>query len=250
MLKTTIGQIMVNDALPAELRDYTRALDSKGSAALMQIIAQNHPEKYKDISKKLFDIGRDVSYNSGGFSFGLKDLRESAHSVGAKAKLQTAIDVIMRNSKLDENTRNSSIVDLLNNAQSGMEKGIFDDSLREGNQLARQIQSGSRGKPMNLKSLRGGDLLYTDHHDNAIPIPVFSSYSKGLNPAEYFAGAFGARKGVADTKFATMDAGFFSKQLNQIGHRMVVGADTFSINAVDQIADENGAHHTVIRFGR
>jgi len=35
-----------------------------------------------------------------------------------------------------------------------------------------------------------------------------------------------------------------------VNHRMVVGADTFSINAVDNIADENGAHHTVIRFGR
>jgi hypothetical protein len=35
-----------------------------------------------------------------------------------------------------------------------------------------------------------------------------------------------------------------------VAHRMVVGADTFTINAVDNIADENGAHHTVIRFGR
>ena len=35
-----------------------------------------------------------------------------------------------------------------------------------------------------------------------------------------------------------------------VNHRMVVGADTFTINAVDNIADENGAHHTVIRFGR
>ena len=35
-----------------------------------------------------------------------------------------------------------------------------------------------------------------------------------------------------------------------VGHRMVVGADTFTINGVDNIADENGAHHTVIRFGR
>ena len=34
------------------------------------------------------------------------------------------------------------------------------------------------------------------------------------------------------------------------GHRMVVGADTFTINGVDNISDENGAHHTVIRFGR
>jgi hypothetical protein len=35
-----------------------------------------------------------------------------------------------------------------------------------------------------------------------------------------------------------------------INHRMVFGVDTFTINAVDQISDENGAHHTVIRFGR
>ena len=35
-----------------------------------------------------------------------------------------------------------------------------------------------------------------------------------------------------------------------VGHKMVVGADTFTINAIDNIADENGAHHTVIRFGR
>lgn len=35
-----------------------------------------------------------------------------------------------------------------------------------------------------------------------------------------------------------------------VGHRMVVGSDTFTINGVDNIADENGAHHTVIRFGR
>ncbi len=33
-------------------------------------------------------------------------------------------------------------------------------------------------------------------------------------------------------------------------HRMVYGADTFQINSVDQISDENGAHHTVIKFGR
>ena len=35
-----------------------------------------------------------------------------------------------------------------------------------------------------------------------------------------------------------------------VAHRMVVGAETFTINAVDNISDENGAHHTLIRFGR
>ena len=35
-----------------------------------------------------------------------------------------------------------------------------------------------------------------------------------------------------------------------VNHKMVVGADTFTINSIDNIKDENGDHHTVIRFGR
>lgn len=35
-----------------------------------------------------------------------------------------------------------------------------------------------------------------------------------------------------------------------VNHKMVVGADTFTINAIDQLKDENGDHHTVIKFGR
>ena len=35
-----------------------------------------------------------------------------------------------------------------------------------------------------------------------------------------------------------------------VSHKMVYGADTFTVNGVDNISDENGAHHTVIRFGR
>lgn len=35
-----------------------------------------------------------------------------------------------------------------------------------------------------------------------------------------------------------------------VNHKMVVGADTFTINAIDNLKDENGDHHTVIRFGR
>ena len=92
MLKTTIGQIMVNDALPEELKDYSRTLDSKASTALMQSLAEKHPDKYKEVAKKLYDVGREVSYSSGGFSFGLKDLREPKSSIEAKMKLRAAIE--------------------------------------------------------------------------------------------------------------------------------------------------------------
>ena len=35
-----------------------------------------------------------------------------------------------------------------------------------------------------------------------------------------------------------------------VNHKMVSGSSTFTVNSVDQIADENGAHQTVVRFGR
>lgn len=51
-----------------------------------------------------------------------------------------------------------------------------------------------------------------------------------------------------------IDAGRFITQgpatTITVSHKMVVGADTFTVNGVDNISDENGAHHTVIRFGR
>ena len=107
---------------------------------------------------------------------------------------------------------------------SSQGKQIYDESLAEENPLAYQVLSGSRGNPMNLASLRGSDLLYTDHHDKVLPVPILRSYSQGLSPLEYWAGAYGARKGVMDTKFATQDAGFLSKQLNQIVHRALITA--------------------------
>jgi DNA-directed RNA polymerase subunit beta' len=224
MLRTTVGQLLVNEALPEEFRDYSRTLDAKATASLMNSIAQKYPERYRDISKAFSDIGRESAYTSGGFSVGLEDLRESKKAKDFKANLRLKIEQISNNND-DEKSKNGKVVSLLSESQSPMEKEIYDEALKDNNQFARQIQSGSRGKPVNLKSLRGADLLYNDHHDNPIPIPVLSSYSSGLNPAEYFAGSFGARKGVTDNKFATMDAGFFSKQLNQIGHRMIITSD-------------------------
>jgi len=104
-------------------------------------------------------------------------------------------------------------------------KDILAQADKDKNPLALQVLSGTRGKPMNLTSLLGSDLLYSDHRDEVIPIPVLRSYSEGMSPEEYWAGTYGARRGIIATKFATQEAGFLSKQLNQAGHRLVVVDD-------------------------
>ncbi len=221
-METTVGQLMVNRVLPKGLRDYNRVLDKKGITALLYDVAIKHPESYREISHQLSSIGWHAAYTTGGNSFGLEHMRRTKNAISARRKLQANLDQIMDNDSLTDERRNQEIIKAVGRLAATQQQDIYEESLAEENPLAYQVLSGSRGNPMNLASLRGSDLLYTDHRGKVLPIPVLRSYSQGLSPVEYWAGAYGARKGVMDTKFATQDAGFLSKQLNQIVHRSLI----------------------------
>jgi DNA-directed RNA polymerase subunit beta' len=121
-----------------------------------------------------------------------------------------------------EQMKQDKIIEATAKEHERLTKEVLDDAKQRNNPIADQVISGARGSPANLKRLIGGDLLYVDHRDNVVPFPVQSSYAEGLKPAEYWAGTYGARKGLIDVKFATQDAGFFAKQLNQLAHRLMV----------------------------
>lgn len=221
MLKTTLGQLLINEALPEDLRNYERVLDKKGIKVLFQEIAEKHPEQYRVIAKKLSDIGRSSAFTSGGYSFGLNALRQSTSAKQMRLLLDRELREIYA-SKLPDNEKEQKIIDTVSRYQKTLADNVMSESQAELNPLAMQVTSGSRGNKFNLNSLRGADLLYTDHRGRVLPIPVTRSYAMGLRPHEYFAGAFGARKGVIDLKAATQDAGFFAKQLVQAAHRLLV----------------------------
>jgi len=225
MLKTTIGQLLVNEALPKEMRDYTRTLDGKGVKKLLREIAEKDPDKYREISKKLADVGRDAAYTTGGQSFSIEHLRPTKSVLASRQRLNRRIREIMSKDNWDEDKKEAKIIEATAAEHEKLLDGVYADAKELGNPLADQVASGARGNKMTLKRLIGGDMLYVDHHDHTIPFPVQQSYGEGLDPASYWAGTYGARKGIIDEKFATMDVGYFSKQLNQLTHRLMVLAD-------------------------
>lgn len=221
-METTVGQLLINDALPEDMRDHTRVLDKKGMKRLFEELARKHPDKYRQVSKDLSDIGWRAAQETGGYSFSLAHMSKAKAAKQIRDRLRTKLNEILADDKLDDKQRAALIVRHIGQASKDQQEQVYEESLAEGNPLAFQVQSGSRGNKMNLSSLRGSDMLYADHRDEPIPVPVLRSYAEGLTPAEYWAGTYGARKGVMATKFATQDAGFLSKQLNQISHRLVV----------------------------
>jgi len=221
MIRTTIGQVLVNDALPQDMRDYTRIMDSKTISKVLRELIEKHPEQYRDVAKKLSDVGRDVAYTGGSQSFGLEHLRPTPSVYLSRQRLNAVIRSTLAGPGTDAE-KQRHIIAASTAEHERQTKEILAEAKERGNPLADQVVSGARGNPAQLKSLIAGDHVYVDHRENPIPFPVQTSFSEGLPPAEFWAGTYGARKGTIDTKFATQDAGYFAKQLNQLTHRLMV----------------------------
>jgi len=195
-MKATVGQLLVNDALPEDMRDYQMVLDKKGVRNLMADLARKHPEDYREVSHKLSQIGWRSAQESGGYSFGLEHMLKSKTGRETRQRIQKKINEILADDRLTDEQREQLILKHIGKEREAMQSGIFDEARAAKNPLAMQVLGSGRGNPMNLSSLLGSDLLYTDQRDRLIPIPVLRSYSEGLSPAEYWAGTYGARKGV------------------------------------------------------
>lgn len=223
MLKTTLGRLLVNDALPEDMRDYSGAmvLDKKGISKLLQEVAERYPERYRDVSHKLAQIGQETAYHTGGFSFGIDDLKITPAAAAIREQLRQKVDNIYA-SKLPDAEKKKQLVAAMQERTKEFEDTLFAEMSANKNPLAMQVVSGARGNPGNVRSIVGGDLLYEDQNGKPIPLPILHGYAQGLRPVEHWASTFGTRKGVIEEKLSTADAGYLSKQLNQVTHRLLV----------------------------
>lgn len=221
-METTAGQLLINSLLPSDLRNYDRVLNKSELSKLLQDVAKKYPERYEQIVSGMTRLGGKIVRRTGGLSFGIDDLLPTPSVIESRLKIKAEVRKILADPERTQGQKRTAIADFLNGMQKEVEDNVYRESLEEQNPLAHQVLSGARGSKTNLKTLRAGDLLYVDNRERPIPIPIDRSYSEGLSPAQYFAATYGARKGVLDNKLATADSGFFSKQLNQAVHRLLV----------------------------
>lgn len=221
---TSMGSLLLDHALPEELRKKSYMLDAKGIQDLMREVAEKNPDKYREILQNLSKVGREASWNEG-VSVSLSALSRSKAKERVLADARVRIQSLIDNDTLTPKQKNQHIVETLSPLTSQLQDAVLDEAKNENNPFFLQVASGSRGKKSDLNSIRGADLLVSDHNDEPIPIPIFSSYAEGLDPVEYWAGLYGQRKGQIGTKFAVADAGYTGKKLVNAAHRLVITRD-------------------------
>lgn len=224
MIQASAGQILMNQDLPEDLRDHTRVLDKKGVETLFRSVAEKHPEKYKNILHAFMKHGADFAGTSG-VSVSLRHLVRGPRVTAAITKLKAENQVDIDDDAITDKERDARIVARTSAAYAGVEAANMADQKESGSPLYTQVISGGRGNPAQLNQITGAELLVADHRNQMTPMPVYSSYADGLDPAEYWASSYGTRRGIVSVKFATPKAGFLGKQLSLAAHRQVVNRE-------------------------
>ena len=208
----TIGQVLVNEILPPELRDYTKVMDSGALESTLSQVIEKYPEQYRDISAKLMRLGNRTSVESG-VTLRLSDTLPTFDRSIVYKMLDEQEDKIRNEKGLTDKERAVLLDKLYSDTTSLMFDSAYDTALKKGNPFALQVKSKARGNKAQLGALMASPGVYTDTKGNPVPMFIRHSYADGLSPAELWAGAYGARNGVVAGKQATRKGGELGKLL-------------------------------------
>lgn len=217
---TTAGSLLVNQALPEDLRSDTLRIDKKSITKLLETVAARYPDKYPEVLMDLTRLGARVASETGASVSGFA-LQDTPERLLLAKELNDKIQVLRGTVKNDAEFE-KQVVALGAEYHKKFQDAAMQAGERSQDPMYEQVISGARGNPVQYSSMRGADVIVSDHMGNAVPIAITNNYSTGLTPAEYFASLYGTRKGLIDTKFAVGEAGFFAKKLANSLHRLVV----------------------------
>lgn len=231
MLETTVGKILVNSILPPDIRT-DEPINNKKMKEILRNIAEKYPDRYADISSKLLNLGAEIAYITGGPPVRFSDFRPSSAAYRLRKQIENEIKNVLIDQSIDEKTKKDKIIDITQKYDQLMLDTVLKELQEQNNPFYDYSQAGIRGNKLQIRRIFSGDMLYVDHRGRPIPIPVLKSYSEGLDPAEYWAANYGARKGWVDTNLGTAKAGYLSKQLANAAQNLIVIADDAPVDFV------------------
>ena len=219
---TTIGQIIVNDALPEKYRDYNRIMDKDNADEVLRQIAENDPEQYGDASRKLNIAGSQASFNEGA-TLRLRDLAEVTPNRKDVFKyISQQEDEIDDNDELSPKEKKALKEELYSTASNTLSEDTYKKALSKDNPFALQVKSRARGSKGQLSGVLSTPGTYSNHKGEMVPVFIKRSYAEGLRPEEYWAAAYGGRVGVISTKTSTAKGGYLGKLISSAAIENVV----------------------------
>jgi DNA-directed RNA polymerase subunit beta' len=228
LVETTVGRVLFNQIMPAELQFVNRALD-KGS--VKDLVADVYEICGEEVTTRVADLIKDIGFEfatRSGYSIAVSDVRvprEKADIVTQALQEAERVERDYRRGLLTEQEQNEHIIEIWQRTTNQV-ADVVRRSMDPNGNLATMANSGATkggfGPISQMAGMRG---LMADPSGRIIPLPIRSNFREGLTAIEYFISTHGARKGLADTALRTADAGYLTRRLVDIAQDMITNED-------------------------
>ncbi len=237
MVDTTVGRILFNQLVPAEVGYINELLKKK---TLRDIIGK--VLKTSDVARtaQFLDAIKDLGYQmafQGGLSFNLGDVivpKEKQSLVDAGYDEVESIQSSFNMGLLTNNERYNQIIDVWTKTNNNLTR-IVENQISKDNQgfnpVYMMLDSGARGSKEQIRQLCGMRGLMAKPQKSGstgpeiIENPILANFKEGLSVLEYFISTHGARKGLADTALKTADAGYLTRRLVDVSHDVIINEE-------------------------
>ena len=228
MIDTTVGRVLFNRILPAEVQYMNIVLEKTG---VKDLIAEVYDLCGEDTTTEVADAIKDIGFEyamKSGTTIAVADITIPPEKYEIIEKSQTEVDKINRDYRrglLKEEERDKLTIDVWKETTEEVGKAVRAAMDPNGNLSTMASSGATKGGFGPISQLAGMRGLMADPAGRIIRLPIQSNFREGLTALEYFISTHGARKGLADTALRTEDAGYLTRRLVDIAQDIIINEE-------------------------
>ena len=243
IVRTTVGRVVFNHALPDEIPFVNGLLKKKG---LQQLVEYSYLRRGLELTVQMLDRLKELGFlyaTKSGMSIGINDLvipEEKAHLVDGARRNVIEVEKQYNEGAITDREKKNKIIDIWSGVTEKIADEMFvgmetlDSDGQAFNPVFVMADSGARGSKQQMRQLAGMRGLMAKPSGEIIETPITSNFREGLTVLQYFISTHGARKGLADTALKTADSGYLTRRLVDVAQDVIISEiDCGTLDGID-----------------
>ena len=237
MVRTTVGRIIFNEAIPQNLGYVDRTddatkfnyevdflVDKKAIGKIInKCINRCGATETASVLDKIKSLGYKFSTRAA-MTVSVSDMEIPKEKAEYLQEAESKVDLITRKFRrglMTDEERHQKVIEAWNIADDKITAALL-AGLGKYNNIYMMANSGARGSNRQIKQLAGMRGLMASPNGGIIELPIKANFREGLSVLEYFISAHGARKGLTDTALKTADSGYLTRRLVDVSQDIIV----------------------------
>ncbi|WP_106848525.1 DNA-directed RNA polymerase subunit beta' [Blastococcus sp. Marseille-P5729] len=224
VLETSLGRVILNEALPEDYRFINYPVSKKELGQIVNDLAERYPKVQVAASLDALKSAGFYWATRAGITIGIEDVSTPPQKPEIISRYEADADKIEKQYQrgvITGDERRQELIEVWTRATEEVAKAT-EANFEETNPVYVMIDSGARGNWLQLRQIAGMRGLVANPKGEIIPRPIKSSYREGLSVLEFFIATHGARKGLADTALRTADSGYLTRRLVDVSQDVII----------------------------